>query len=71
MADQKLGFCTTDDGVRICYATVGEGPPLVKTPELADPPGIRVATPHLGSLMGGAVGQSHGYQVRPTWLRSL
>jgi hypothetical protein len=23
MADQKLGFCTTDDGVRICYATVG------------------------------------------------
>ena len=32
MADQKLGFCTTDDGVRICYATVGEGPPLVKAP---------------------------------------
>jgi len=31
MADQKLRFCTTDDGVRICYATVGEGPPLVKT----------------------------------------
>ncbi|SUZ58058.1 uncharacterized protein METZ01_LOCUS10912 [marine metagenome] len=30
MADQKLRFCTTDDGVRICYATVGEGPPLVK-----------------------------------------
>jgi len=32
MADQKLGFCTTEDGVRICYATVGEGPPLVKAP---------------------------------------
>ena len=32
MADQKLGFCTTTDGVRICYATVGEGPPLVKAP---------------------------------------
>ena len=32
MADQKLGFCTTADGVRICYATVGEGPPLVKAP---------------------------------------
>ena len=30
MADQKLRFCTTDDGVGICYATVGEGPPLVK-----------------------------------------
>ena len=34
MADQKLGFWTTDDGVRICYATVGEGPPLVKAPNL-------------------------------------
>ena len=32
MPDQKLGFCTTADGVRICYATVGEGPPLVKAP---------------------------------------
>ena len=32
MADQKIGFCTTADGVRICYATVGEGPPLVKAP---------------------------------------
>ena len=32
MPDQKIGFCTTDDGVRICYATVGDGPPLVKAP---------------------------------------
>lgn len=32
MADQKLGFCTAADGVRICYATSGEGPPLVKAP---------------------------------------
>ncbi len=32
MADQKLGFCTTTDGVRIFYATVGDGPPLVKPP---------------------------------------
>ncbi|MCH8298668.1 MAG: alpha/beta fold hydrolase [Chloroflexi bacterium] len=32
MVDQKIGFCTTADGVRICYATVGEGPPLVKAP---------------------------------------
>ena len=30
--EQKLGFCTASDGVRICYATVGEGPPLVKAP---------------------------------------
>ncbi|MBA2690611.1 MAG: hypothetical protein H0U63_07395 [Burkholderiales bacterium] len=26
----QIRFCTTDDGVRIAYATMGEGPPLVK-----------------------------------------
>jgi pimeloyl-ACP methyl ester carboxylesterase len=28
---QEVRFCTARDGVRIAYATVGEGPPLVKT----------------------------------------
>ena len=28
--EQQIKFCTTDDGVRIAYATVGNGPPLVK-----------------------------------------
>jgi pimeloyl-ACP methyl ester carboxylesterase/DNA-binding CsgD family transcriptional regulator len=27
---QRIGFCTTSDSVRIAYATIGEGPPLVK-----------------------------------------
>jgi DNA-binding winged helix-turn-helix (wHTH) protein/pimeloyl-ACP methyl ester carboxylesterase len=27
---QEIRFCTTDDGVRLAYATMGEGPPLVK-----------------------------------------
>jgi pimeloyl-ACP methyl ester carboxylesterase/DNA-binding CsgD family transcriptional regulator len=27
---QQIRFCTTADGVRIAYATVGQGPPLVK-----------------------------------------
>ncbi|TCP66562.1 alpha/beta hydrolase [Sphingomonas sp. PP-CE-1G-424] len=27
---QKISFATTDDGVRIAYASVGDGPPLVK-----------------------------------------
>lgn len=27
---QKIKFCTTNDQVRLAYATVGEGPPLVK-----------------------------------------
>ena len=28
--EQDIRFCTTPDGVRLAYATVGEGPPLVK-----------------------------------------
>jgi pimeloyl-ACP methyl ester carboxylesterase/DNA-binding winged helix-turn-helix (wHTH) protein len=27
---QEIRFCTTDDGVRLAYATMGAGPPLVK-----------------------------------------
>lgn len=30
LARQKIQFCETSDKVRIAYATVGEGPPLVK-----------------------------------------
>jgi class 3 adenylate cyclase len=30
--DQQIRFCTTADGVRIAYATLGEGPPLVAPP---------------------------------------
>ena len=29
-AEQDIRFCTTPDGVSIAYATVGDGPPLVK-----------------------------------------
>jgi pimeloyl-ACP methyl ester carboxylesterase/DNA-binding CsgD family transcriptional regulator len=28
--DQRLRFCTTSDGVRLAYASVGSGPPLVR-----------------------------------------
>lgn len=28
--EQEIRFCTTSDGVRIAYASVGEGPPLIK-----------------------------------------
>ena len=28
--EQQIRFCTASDGVRIAYATVGEGPPLVR-----------------------------------------
>jgi class 3 adenylate cyclase/pimeloyl-ACP methyl ester carboxylesterase len=30
--EQEIRFCTTPDGVRIAYAVVGEGPPLVHVP---------------------------------------
>ncbi len=30
LIDQRIRFCHTEDGVRIAYATVGNGPPLVK-----------------------------------------
>ena len=29
--EQQIRFCTTDDGVRLAYATIGEGPPLVRS----------------------------------------
>ncbi|MCF3934757.1 alpha/beta fold hydrolase [Acuticoccus sp. M5D2P5] len=28
---QRIGFCTTRDGTKIAYATIGEGPPILKT----------------------------------------
>ena len=28
--EQKIRFCTTNDGVRLGYATIGDGPPLVR-----------------------------------------
>jgi len=30
--EQRIGFCTAPDGVRLAYATSGTGPPLVKPP---------------------------------------
>jgi len=32
MAEPQIRFCTTSDGVRIAYATMGEGPPCVIAP---------------------------------------
>lgn len=30
MAEPQIRFCTSDDGTRIAYATMGDGPPLVR-----------------------------------------
>ena len=29
--EQHIRFCTSSDGTRIAYATVGQGPPLVRS----------------------------------------
>src|SRR6185503_2101413 len=34
VARQNIRFCTTVDGVRIAYSTMGDGPPLVIPPQL-------------------------------------
>ena len=31
-AEQEIRFCQTSDGVQLAYATVGDGPPIVKAP---------------------------------------
>src|SRR3990172_2952451 len=33
--EQQIGFCTASDGVKIAYATIGTGPPLVYASGLA------------------------------------
>jgi hypothetical protein len=33
---QTIRFCTSGDGARIAYATMGKGPPLVRAALLAD-----------------------------------
>ncbi|WP_444922444.1 alpha/beta fold hydrolase [Microbulbifer sp. CnH-101-G] len=30
LSEQKIEFCTASDGARIAYATIGDGPPIVK-----------------------------------------
>jgi len=62
--EQQIHFCTTDDDVRIAYATVGEGPPLVKGGELAQPSGIRLAQSGLASLAGGVRARSYFHPLR-------
>ena len=45
----RTRFFTTGDGVRIAYATLGQGPPLVVIP-LAQPPRAGLGHPGLARL---------------------
>lgn len=43
--EQKIGFCDASDGVRIAYATAGDGPPLVKAPNWLNHLGFEWGSP--------------------------
>ncbi len=47
--EQRIHFCTTNDKVGIAYASVGEGPPLVKTANWLSHFGIRLEQSNLAS----------------------
>ena len=49
--EQQIRFCTTSDGVRIAYATAGEGPPLV------------VITPWVGRVRGPVSYAPDGHEI--------
>ena len=42
---QQIRFCTSHDGVRIAYASSGQGPPLVKVANWLSPPRVRLGEP--------------------------
>ena len=42
---QLVRFCTSTDGTRIAYSTVGSGPPLVKAANWLNPLEYRVGEP--------------------------
>lgn len=49
--EQEVRFCTTSDGVRIAYATMGKGsPPLVSVPNWFSPLKYAEHEPRLASL---------------------
>ncbi len=51
--EQDIRFCTASDGVRIAYATVGQGPPLVKAANWLNHLEFDWESPIWGHLMRG------------------
>ncbi len=54
---QHVTFCRTDDGVHLAVGTSGDGPPIVKTANLAQSHRIRLAKPGLATVDRDIVGQ--------------
>ena len=53
LPEQAVQYCTAKDGTRLAFSCVGEGPPLVKGGELAQPYRARLAQPRLAALVEG------------------
>jgi pimeloyl-ACP methyl ester carboxylesterase len=55
---QQIGFCSTSDGVRIAYATVGSGPAFVVAPNLPSHLGLEWEEPRVRGFWE-AIGRHH------------
>jgi hypothetical protein len=55
---QQIGFCSTADGVRIAYATVGTGPALMVVPHTPCHLGLEWEEPRVREFWE-AVGRHH------------
>src|SRR5258708_3103782 len=58
LMQQQIGFCTTADGVRIAYATVGTGPALMVVPHTPCHLGLEWEEPRIREFWE-AVGRHH------------
>jgi hypothetical protein len=65
---QEIKYCRASDGVRLAYATVGQGPPLVKTANWLNQ---RLGESDLASFTGGFGGKSHARSIRRTRQRAV
>ncbi len=57
--EQQIRFCTTSDGVRIAYATVGQGPPLVRVLGWATHLEFEAKFPEWGRSLWGLLARNH------------
>ena len=48
--EQQIHFCTTPDGARIAYATMGQGPALVYPPAMLGNVEIMLDDPYIGAF---------------------
>ncbi len=75
--EPRIQYCKTSDGVNIAYASMGEGPPLVRMPEIAgaslirDRPQPGVPLTQICIIPGTGVGLMGLSQPEPNYPESL